>query len=293
MSYNLLLDTNFTKINKHWILTNCVYENGYLKATEDNMIFSIEQEIILPDPTKVYFGIDYICFDKNVKAIYCGIFTEDGELKATRKKPIIKSRKRISAIATMAVEKLKVMLVVESKTPGSKIYIDGPLLIDLNHQHKKDWPRWVLNRCLDYRYGYDYENEYHKSEITIENPDFISVYTKTKEANIGMVATVKENDWFRLSHSFKEDNYYLIKLDYSQINDYGEVYLKYGEIYSTILGKDQLYIIFKANKNDEFRLILENHEELPYLVNLKHILVVNLTHVKLEEDDIIHLPFIQ
>ena len=46
-------------------------ENGYLISNAN--IFSIEQEIILPDPTKLYFGLDYICFDKNIKFVYCGI----------------------------------------------------------------------------------------------------------------------------------------------------------------------------------------------------------------------------
>lgn len=291
MSYNLLLDTNFTKTDKHWKLTNCIYENGYLKATDN--IFSIEQEIILPDPTKVYFSMDYICFDKNIKSIYCGIFTENGELKVTKRKPSIRTRKRISTVASLEVEKLKIMFIIESKAPNSKIYIDSPLLIDLKHQGKKDWPRWVLNKCLDYRYGYDYENEYHKSEITLDNNDFRSPYTETLEANIGVIAAVKESDWFGLSHHFKEGNYYLIKLDYSQINEYGNIYFQYGEITSTPLGKDQLYIIFKANSKDNLRLKIENQEALPYLINLKHILVVNLTNVKLEEDDIAHLPFIK
>ena len=74
MSYNLLLNTNFnnkTSNLKYWKLTNCEFKNGYL-ISNDN-IFSIEQEIILPDPTKLYFSMDYICFDKNITSIYCGI----------------------------------------------------------------------------------------------------------------------------------------------------------------------------------------------------------------------------
>lgn len=73
MSYNLLLNTNFNnkKDIKHWKLVNCEFKNGYL-ISNDN-IFSIEQEIILPDPTKLYFSMDYICFDKNITSIYCGI----------------------------------------------------------------------------------------------------------------------------------------------------------------------------------------------------------------------------
>lgn len=290
MSYNLLLDTNFTKVGKHWKLTNCTYENGYLNAVDT--IFSIEQEIVLPDPTKLYFGIDYICFDKNIKSIYCGLFTEDGELKAVRKKPAIRSRKRISTVASLKVEKVKVMIIIESKVPDSRIYIDGPILIDLNHQHKRDWPKWVLNKCLDYRYGYNYINEYKESEVTIDNEDFKSPYTNTIEANTGIIAQIKENDWFKISNDFKDGHYYLVKLDYYHLNDYGNVYFQYGEITSTELGEDQLYILFRGNKKDNLILKMENDEVLPYLVNFKHLMIIDITNINLEEDDILHLSFI-
>ena len=86
MSYNLLLNTNFTNIEKlkHWKLTNCEFRNGYLISNDK--IFSIEQEIILPDPTRLYFALDYICFDSNITSIYCGIQSKD-VLEATKKKP--------------------------------------------------------------------------------------------------------------------------------------------------------------------------------------------------------------
>ena len=40
MSYNLLLDTTFKKLNKNWKLTNCEYNNGYLIA--NSKMYSIE-----------------------------------------------------------------------------------------------------------------------------------------------------------------------------------------------------------------------------------------------------------
>lgn len=61
MSYNLLLNTNFNISNniKNWKLTNCEFKNGFLNSYDN--IFSIEQEIILPDPTfKIYIRF-YIC----------------------------------------------------------------------------------------------------------------------------------------------------------------------------------------------------------------------------------------
>ena len=64
------------------------------------------------------------------------------------------------------------------------------------------------------------------------------------------------------------------------------------DVSSTILNTDQLYIIFKANSKDEIRVKLDNNEKLPYLINLKHILLLDLTDLRIEEDDIKHLPFI-
>ena len=236
--------------------------------------------------------MDYICFDKNITSIYCGIQTGK-VLEANRKKPRLNRRKRISVVDQVNCEKIKVILICESREKHSKIYIDSPLLVDLSRQGRDWWPRWILNKTLDYRYGYEYENIYtYGSEIKIDNPDFSSPYTKTEEAEVGILATITENDWFRVSHNFEEDHYYLLKLDYEQINEYGEIYVLYGDVSSTILNTDQLYIIFKANSKDEIRVKLDNNEKLPYLINLKHILLLDLTDLRIEEDDIKHLPFI-
>lgn len=290
MSYNLLLDTNFNKIEKHWKLTNCEYKNGYLISNAK--IYSIEQEIILPDPTRLYFSLDYICFDKNIKKIYCGIQTKD-ILETNRKKPKIRTRKRISVVDSIEVEKIKVIFIVEAKTENTKIYIDNPMLVDLTQIHKDWWPKQMLDKVLDYRYGYSYENEYLSSEIRIDNKDFISPYTETLNAKTGILAIVKEKrDWFKVTHNFIQDEYYLVKLDYKQINQYGETYMTYGETISEILDEEQLYIIFKANSKDELKIVLKNPENLPYLVNIKNILITNMKNLKIEKNDIRYLPFI-
>ena len=102
MSYNLLLDTNLdtvynnsrsgnvtlkndsNNIGKHWKLTNCYYCDGYLVSSDT--IYSIEQEITLTNPTKLYFSMDYIAFNKDIKKIYIGIQCGD-TLETTIKKP--------------------------------------------------------------------------------------------------------------------------------------------------------------------------------------------------------------
>lgn len=290
MSYNLLLDTNFTHIDKHWKLTNCEYKDGYLIG--NSTTYSIEQEIVLPDPTKLYFSIEYICFDSNVQSLYCGIFNENGILEATKKKVNIRKRKKLAVVDQSLTEKVKVMFIIEAKTPNTRIYIDSPLLIDLKYQGKDNWPKWMLKKALDYRYGYDYTNIYPYSEINLNNEDFKSVYTETEQGKIGILAKVIEKDWFKINCNLIQNHIYLIKLDYEQINSYGDMYLSYGEVISEFLDEEQLYVVFKANDKDEIKLHVENKEELPYLINLKHIMILDITNLKIDEDDIPHLPFI-
>ena len=131
MSYNLLLDTSFRNVNKHWKLTNCEYKDGFIVG--NSTTYSIEQEIVLPNPTKLYFSLEYLCFDPNIKYVYCGIYHENGCLEATRRKPKIRKRKRISVVDQLITEKVKVMFIVEAKTPDTRIYVDRPLLVDLTY----------------------------------------------------------------------------------------------------------------------------------------------------------------
>ena len=236
--------------------------------------------------------MDYICFDTNIKSIYCGIQTGD-ILEATKKKPKLNKRKRISVVNKTSEEKIKVIFICESKSENSKIYIDSPLLVDLSRQNKDWWPKWSLDRSLDFRYGYAYNNLYEQgSEIKVENSDFTSPYTKTEAGNVGILATITESDWFKINHTFEQDHFYLVKLDFEQINTYGELYMFYGGVTSQYIDDEQLYLIFKANPSDELKIKFTNKEKLPYLVNLKHILLIDLTNLKIEEDDIKHLPFI-
>ena len=288
MSYNLLLDTGFNHINKHWKFTNCNYENGYLRGT--TKVYSIEQEIVLPDPTKLYFSIDYITRDPNIKSVLIGIQTNH-ILEADKRKVKLHKRTRLSVVDNTKCEKIKVMFIVEAVSDTSSIYIDSPLLVDLLINNKHYWPKSILNKILDYRQGYNYENIYKESEISIDNLDFHSATTPTEKLNCGILTQIKSNDWFHIQFSTQADHYYLAKLDYQELNYYGKLYLKYGESISVEL-KDQLYILFKGSNTERLLLKVENKEVLPYLINLKHLLIVDLTNIKLTEEDIVHLPFI-
>lgn len=187
------------------------------------------------------------------------------------------------------------MFIVEAKTNDTKIYIDSPLLIDLNYLHKGYWSKYFLDKFLHYKNGYCYSNLYHENEITLDNEDFYSVYQISEKGNIGILTTMKtdvDNDWFNISCKLDKDSYYLAKLDYKEINSYGQIYFKYGEYISENIDNEQLYIIFKAN-NNPLKLIMENKEELKYSVNLKHILIIKLDNMAIDVEDIPHIPFVE
>ena len=96
----------------------------------------------------------------------------------------------------------------------------------------------MLDKIIDYRYGFDYENLYRQCEITIDNKDFTSTVTRTEKADCGILAYIDEKDWFDISFSAEQNRYYLIKLDIQQINDFGEVYIQCGEVISEQVNKD-------------------------------------------------------
>lgn len=290
MSYNLLLDTNFQKIGNRWKLTNCTYDNGYLVS--NSTLYSIEQLITIPNPTKLYFSIDYICLDPNVKNVWVGI-QSNSTLEANKKKPKLHRRSRLSVIDDIKVETIKLIFIVEAKTENTKIYIDSPLLIDLNYLGKAYWAKWALDKQLKFRQGFCYQNIYKQNEITLSNSDFQTSNLDRVQAKSGIIVTLNPTKYSAIiSCNLSRDSYYLAKLDYEEINQYGQIYFKYGEILSENIDKEQIYIIFKSNENN-LHLILENDQELKYSVNLKHLLIVKLDDLNIDMGDIPHIPFVE
>ena len=89
-----------------------------------------------------------------------------------------------------------------------------------------------------------------------------------------------------------ENKYYLAKLDYKEINKFGRVYLTYGVVESTYFQDEQLYLLFKGNDKNKLILNIEGCEELPYQINLKHLLLIKVGGMNLLKSDIPYLPFI-
>ena len=84
----------------------------------------------------------------------------------------------------------------------------------------------------------------------------------------------------------------LAKLDYEEINELGNIYFKYGTIISTKFEKEQCYILFRANDDTKLKLIIEPNDVLDYQINIKHIMIIDITTMKLLKADIPYLPFI-
>ena len=135
--------------------------------------------ITLPDPTKIYFSLDYVALNPNIKNVWVGVQSKD-VLEANKKHTKHHKRTRLSVIDDAKVETIKVIFIVESVTENTKIYIDSPLLVDLNYLHKSHWPKYFLDRFLHYKNGLCYKNEYSQNEITLNNEDFYSVHQNSE-----------------------------------------------------------------------------------------------------------------
>lgn len=148
----------------------------------------------------------------------------------------------------------------------------------------------MLDKTTHYISGYDYKNEYNISEIKPNTEDFQAL--ELEDSKIGSIFNKKDSNKAIINAKFIKDRYYLIKLDYKDINRFGKVYFQYGVLKSDKCDDEQCYLVFKARDNIDLSLNIEANDILPYQVNLKHIMIVDITDLKLETVDIPYLPFI-
>ncbi len=285
MSYNLLLDTQFK--NNFWKFHNCKYEDGYLISTDK--VFGIEQELVLPNPTKLYFRINYRTENISIGNIKIGIQNGD-TLGINTRTPKLRKNQYISVIDKAEEEKIKLHIIFESNIKTNKVYIEKPILIDLNNIHKVTWVKPILDKVLSYREGYIYTNLYKENEIKETNEDF-------KEFNIekgktGLIIRTNKKIEIKLSAKFNKISYYLVKIDFKEINRFGNIYLEYGNIRSNRIEEEQIYLLFKGKENIGLKLIIEGNDIIDYKINLKHILITDITKMKLLKNNITTLPFI-
>lgn len=284
MSYNLLLNTNF-KDTVNWTLVNCTFDNGILTST--NKVFGIYQELILPKETSLYFSMIYKSFSK-LKEVKIGV-QENGKLEVNTQIPKLNKQQKISIVETIKNTKIKLHIIFESDYDINRVLIKEPLLVDLVHSNKSTWTKYLLDYTLKYRSGYQYLNEYVNGELTekLQNIENINV-TKAKT---GVILKTKENLDIEFNNNFIKNHFYLVKLDYENINDFGKIYFKYGVLksYNT---NNQVYLIFKGNENIKLHLNIDFDDVIEYKTNLKHILISDITNINLLQEDIEYLPFI-
>lgn len=286
MAFNLLIGSNFNTLDR-WKFINCEYKDGCIISNKK--LFGIEQELILPDITKLYFRTKYFTDSSKIETITIGI--QNGKLLEVNKKNVIPNKEAlISTVVQAKQEKIKAHIIFESKEEINKVKIIEPLLLNLNSLHKSTWLKWVLDKTVGYLKGYEYKNEYSASEINNSINDFKDV--KLEKAKIGSIISTLQNISININAKLIEDHFYLIKLDYKNINDLGKIYFQYGISKSLNWNDEQIYLVFKANKTLDLKLNIENKEVLPYQINLKHILLVDMTYLNLMQEDIGYLPFI-
>lgn len=286
MAYNLLLDTEFK--GGRWKYINCE-KIGEKTIRSKGKVFGIEQELILPDPTKLYFRCEYKTNNK-IEETNIGIQTED-ILEINRKSPKVNKWQSISVVDEVKQEKIILHLIFESKENINEVEIKNPILIDLNYLNKSRWLRFVLDKTIRYRYGYRYENMYENGELKKDIPDLKNVDC-IEDAKIGSIIKTKQKITIEINAKFMENKYYLAKLDYKEINKFGRVYLTYGVVESTYFQDEQLYLLFKGNDKNKLILNIEGCEELLYQINLKHLLLIKVGGMNLLKSDIPYLPFI-
>ena len=285
MSYNLILNSALEDTT-NWKLINCTLDHNIL--TSNKKVFGIEQELILPDPTKIYFRVNYKVLSP-IKEVKLGI--QNGKvLGINRQIPRLNKLHKISLIDIAKQEKIKLHIIFESDKEVNKVLLQEPILVDLNHQKKSTWIKSILDKVLKYRIGYEYTNIYNEKEITKDIEDFKDI--NLEKAKIGSILSTKENIGINLNAKFIKEHYYLAKLDFEEINRFGNIYFKYGFIKSKRETSDQIYLLFRANEKDNLELIIESNDVFNYELNLKHLLIIDVTKMNLLKEDIPYLPFI-
>lgn len=244
--------------------------------------------MILPDPTKLYFRFNYLVTSKTIKEVKIGIQSKN-LLDIDNKFPKYMKWECISVIDKPKQEKIKLHLIFESTEDVNEVFIKEPILVDLDCLHKSTWLKLILDRTINYLPGYSYNNEYKELELTETNTDLTTL--NKENGKVGLIIKENEKKEIELNAKFISNKYYLVKLDFEEINQLGNIYFKYGFLKSTRV-KDQIYLVFKAKENEVLKLIVEPNSELPYWLNIKHLMLIEITKLNLLKQDIINLPYV-
>lgn len=285
MSYNLIINSDF-KTNTNWKFNNCYYKDNSIIST--NKVFGIEQELILTKKTKLYLRTLYKSLSQNIYDVMIGI--QNGDiLTIDRKIPKYNHQQSISVVDNATSEKIKIQIIFQSLEKDNIVEIKEPILVDLKELKRSTWLKLILDRSIKYLSGYTYTNIYPESEIKPNLLDFKDL--NLLPAKTGSIFKSTETKKIAINAKFIDKNYYLVKLDLNEINKLGNIYFQYGVIKS-IKTDNQIFITFRATKDITLYLVIEPTDVLDYRINLKHLLITNITKMNLQREDIMTLPYI-
>ena len=122
------------------------------------------------------------------------------------------------------------------------------------------------------------ENEYEDKDVPIKVRNELGL--KSQEIDD---IRINKRRWVLLNYPSKLDAY--------KAGMKSSTYFKYGVLKSSYIDNEQCYLIFKAT-TDKLILNIEGNDVLDYQVNLKHLMIIDITKMRLLKSDIPYLPFI-
>lgn len=291
MSYNLLIDSELKNTNKSWTLVNCSCDNGILISNKK--IFGLKQKLILTDLTKVYFRFNYKLFDIcNVKI---GI-NINGTLTIVEQNPSkVNIDKLISIVKTIESKEIELHLIFESNKDINKVLIYHPILVDLNRFNIAFKLKIWLDRKIKYRKSYSYENCLPYPIISKKSLDkgywLSEGEYKIDNTSHGIILTTQSEVKIWQDVSLQLGHYYLFKLDFKALNEFGNIYLSSNKL-SSYDGIEQLYVVFKYNGKNIPIINMKGGQELPFIVLLRRALLIDINKLNLQREDIDRLTYI-
>lgn len=291
MSYNLLIDSELQNTDKSWTLVNCSYDNGIL--TSNRKIFGIKQKLILPNTTKVYYRFNYKLF--NLCRVKIGIKVKDTLTIMEQHPSKTNINRLISIVKTVEDEEIEIHLIFESDNNLNKVEIFQPMLIDLNRFNIAFKIKTWLDRKIKYRKSYSYENclEYPViNKKALDKGYWLSEGDyKIDTSSHGILLTIKDQLKIWQETKLEIGKYYLFKLDYKALNNFGNIYLSSSKL-TGYDGIEQLYVVFKYNGKNIPIINIKANQELPFLVILKRALLIDISKLNLQKEDIWRLTYI-
>lgn len=306
---NLLMDTSFININKFWKFTGCYgeVENNKLSIrTMGSNIFSLNQDIILPKKTiKLYFRTK-LTSKTFIKNVWVGIKVNDILYVKEYENFTINTNRLLSVIVDIKNhswdDTVQVCVMVESEYAINEVVISEPLLIDLVGSKLSTKMKCDLDKAITYRKGLTFDNESSIGDLS--SLKYGSYYWQIKKAKEDSVEHLKNNEVLITTNKnltiqqkdikLVKDHEYVIKIAVKNVSGLGDLRIGFNNEALEIKLTDNLeqyYLKAVAKSLNNLTFEFTNDEKIPLVFHIKDILLVDMTKHKIEEKDIIRLPY--